>query len=113
MIQAAQLLSLPGAGRLLPGRPHATAVWGMCRRGILGRNGVRVYLSHSRVGRKIYTSEEAIGSFQADLDAADRAYFDQRRQGTPTVRKHERLARPTDRERAIQEAEARLAVAGI
>jgi hypothetical protein len=67
---------LAKASELLPGRPAVNCIWRWCRRGVLGRNGVRVRLQHIRIGGKIFTSCEWIADFTRQLAESDAAYFD-------------------------------------
>lgn len=67
---------LARASELLPGRPSVNCIWRWCRRGLLGRNGVRIRLQHVRVGGKIFTSREWITDFTRQLAESDAAYFD-------------------------------------
>ncbi len=72
------LIPLPDTPPLIPGRPHVSAVWRWCRRGVLARSGERVRLEHVRMGGKLFTSKAWIDTFARTLAAADTAYFDQR-----------------------------------
>ncbi len=69
-------LTLSEAAAYLPGRPSVNCIWRWCRRGVLGRNGVRVRLQHIRIGGKIFTSREWIADFTRQLAESDAAYFD-------------------------------------
>lgn len=78
------LIALPDAPALLPNRPHVSAIWRWCRRGVLSRMGERIRLQHVRLGGKLYTSRAWIDAFAAALADADTAYFDRRDQQSPT-----------------------------
>lgn len=61
-----RMLSLDEAGAFLPGRPSKTSVWRWCRRGL---NGVR--LEYVRIGRRMWTSAEALERFARRLAEID------------------------------------------
>ena len=111
---AESFLTLSEATRLLPNRPHVGAIWRMARRGVVGRNGKRVFLEHSRFGRKLYTTREALERFRVELGAADREHFDQVRNHVAKLT-NVRTRKPsrTKRETEIRNAEKRLLKAGI
>lgn len=69
-------LTLIDAAAHLPGRPSVNCIWRWCRRGVLGRNGVRIRLQHIRIGGKIFTSREWIADFARQLAESDAAHFD-------------------------------------
>ena len=74
------LLGISAAARAFPainGRhPHNAAVWRWCRKGLEARDGSRVKLRHTRLGRQIAIAPSAITEFLDALAAADAAYFD-------------------------------------
>ena len=103
-------LNLSEAARLAPGKPHVSAIWRHCRVGVLAANGERIKLEHTRFGRRVFTSAEAIERFGQRLAAADAEHFDSRngnRNVTPKGRT------PRQRERDIERATERLKAAGI
>lgn len=73
---ALKLLTMAQAARLFEDPPHPTAVWRWCRKGVRGRNGQIVRLEHVRIGRKIFTTAEAITDFGRKLAEADVAAND-------------------------------------
>lgn len=52
------LVTLAEAARSLPGRPSIPTLWRWCTTGVRG-----VRLGHVRLGRRIYTSMEALNDF--------------------------------------------------
>lgn len=54
------LLSLPAAAGIFPGRPHCSTVWRYATRGVHG-----ITLETIRVGGKVFTSHEAVARFVA------------------------------------------------
>lgn len=102
-------LTLSEAAKLAPTRPSSNAVWRWCRRGIKARNGQRVYLGHVRVGGRIYTTEENVQRFFAELAEADREHFAEARKAPAQQKPRTESAR----QKAIARAEAELAKAGI
>ncbi|HPO17369.1 MAG TPA: helix-turn-helix domain-containing protein [Candidatus Hydrogenedentes bacterium] len=94
----------------LPGRPHVSAVWRWCRKGIKSRNGERVRLEHTRIGGKIYVKESDLDTFLQTLTDADLRYFNTpKHQPGPSLR----TRTTAQRQKAIAQANARLAKAGI
>lgn len=71
MLKGEQMLNLKDAADLVPSRPHFSALWRWCRRGVLARNGRRVYLEHRRYGSRLFTTAEALDRFGAELAEAD------------------------------------------
>ena len=53
-----KLVSLPGATRLLPGRPHISTLWRWATRGVRS-----VRLETTLIGGRRYTSHEALERF--------------------------------------------------
>jgi len=54
------LISLEEATKLVPSAPAVVTVWRWCRNGCRG-----LYLEHILLGRRMFTSEEAVGRFLA------------------------------------------------
>ena len=73
MSTTAHLLTLAAAAKLLPHRPHPSALWRWARRGLRARNGSIVRLEHFRIGGRIYTTEAALEAFGRALAQADLA----------------------------------------
>ena len=78
-------ITLGEAAKLAPGQPHASAVWRWCRKGIKAAGGRRIFLEHSRFGRRVFTSREAVARFGRALADADAEHFlrDDNRVPTP------------------------------
>ncbi len=74
---ACELLTLPEAARLLPTRPHASALWRWSRLGLRARDGTRVRLKHLRLGGRIYTTHADLDAFGRALADADSVAFDE------------------------------------
>ena len=108
MIENEQKISLTEAVKHWPGRPHVSAIWRACRRGIRAANGKRVYLDHARWGAKIFTSREAIERFGRQLAEFDAEHF----RTKPSTQKVPRR-RYRNRTKAIAAAKARVARNGI
>ena len=72
------LIPLSEAAKLTPGRPHTATLTRWCRPGIKARTGERVRLQHWRVGRKIYTTAEALDKFFQRTAEADLPHFENR-----------------------------------
>jgi len=102
--------TLSEVAQSLPGRPHTSAIWRWARKGIKARSGERVRLPHTRIGGKIFVKEDDLTAFLQTLTNADLHYFN-----TPPVKPAPSLrARTTaQRQKAIAQANARLAKAGI
>jgi hypothetical protein len=106
--QKEELVTLNSASRLLPRdgnkRIHLSTLWRWCRKGLNGQ-----HLEYIRVGRRIFTSREALGRFTSALAAADNSA------ATPTVSEIRGVAAngPVTRERAIQRALKALKEDGI
>jgi len=83
-----ELLSLPAAAKLLPGRPHAATLYRWTRRGVRG-----VRLETVLIAGRRYTSREALDRFIATTSAAD---------GEPaptrTTRQRDRASRAAERD---------------
>lgn len=69
------VLTFPEATRALPqpgGRAiHTTTLWRWARQGLRGAGGSLVRLEYIRLGRKLFTSKEALARFAERLAAAD------------------------------------------
>jgi hypothetical protein len=76
MTNTASYLSLSEVAAIAPGRPHVSAVWRWCRKGVLARNGERVKLRHIRVGARVFVPDGALEEFAQTLAQADATYFD-------------------------------------
>lgn len=75
MESVSEYISLAEATRLAPGRPHSSAVWRWCRKGIKTRRGDRVHLEHIRAGGRIFTTENWLIEFFKAIAEADVEYF--------------------------------------
>lgn len=64
-------LTLAEAARLTPRRPTAGTLWRWARRGVRARDGRSIRLRHVRVGGRVYTTEQWLHEFFAELAAAD------------------------------------------
>lgn len=75
-LNAEQLIDLTKASKLLPiingKRVSTNAIWRWCRKGIQGTQ-----LEYVRVGRRIFTSAQALNRFTNALAAADRKYAEE------------------------------------
>ena len=72
------LISLSEAAKITPGRPHTATLTRWCRPGIKARTGERVRLKHWRVGRKLFTTAEALQEFFERTADADLPHFEER-----------------------------------
>ena len=68
-------LDLAEAAQLCPGRPHYSALWRWCRKGIKVRGDECVRLRHFRIGGRIYTTQADLSRFFKSLAEADAAHF--------------------------------------
>jgi len=66
-----RLLTLAAAARLVPHRPHPSALWRWGRRGLRARNGTTVRLGLVRYGGRLYTTAEALEAFGRELARND------------------------------------------
>ena len=71
------LIDLKAAAKLVPFKPSPTAVWRWCRKGILARNGKRIYLEHRRYGRRLFTTKAALEAFAKATAEADSEHLAQ------------------------------------
>jgi hypothetical protein len=92
-------ITLNEAARIAPGRPHMATVYRWCFEGCRG-----VRLEYERVGRRIYTSQEALRRFIERMTALD----DERRVEDEPVKPR----KPRQREAAVSRADRDLASAG-
>lgn len=70
-----ETLTLTQAAKKCPGRPHVSTLWRACRKGIRAADGTRVHLEHTRFGKRIFTTREAVARFGARLVQADLRHF--------------------------------------
>lgn len=68
--------TLVEAAALCPHRPHPSALWRWCRRGIKARSGKRIRLNHVRVGGRIFTTQADLARFFAAVAEADAERFE-------------------------------------
>ncbi len=68
-------ITLSEAAKSLPGRPHASALWRWCRKGVRTRGGRRIYLAHIRLGQNIYVKPEELELFGRKVAMADGEHF--------------------------------------
>ena len=96
MLENEQKLTLTEASKKAPGRPHASTMWRLCRKGVKAANGERIYLEHIRFGSKIYTSAPAIERLAARVAQADMEHFgasaDEPTPPVPTTRTDQQCA---------------------
>lgn len=83
-------LDLKAAAKLVPNKPSPTAVWRWCRKGILARNGDRIYLEHCRYGRRLFTTKAALEAFAKATADADSEQFAQASSANPVLIKPRR-----------------------
>ncbi len=102
MVEAAQNRSL--AKRVSP-----TAPWRWARKGILARNGERVFLQHRRSGGVLFTTQTWLDDFLTKLTAADSEHFSCPK---PVVAVSKGRT-PRQRKRAVSKARSALAAAGV
>ena len=70
-----EYLTLAEAAKKTPGRPSARCLWRWCRRGLRTRSGGRCFLKHLRVGARVFTTDDWLQAFFAELDAGDAQHF--------------------------------------
>ena len=114
-ITSREALTLTEAAKLLPTtdgkRVQPSTVWRWCRIGIKGRNGHRIRLEHSRLGRRVVTSRRSLDAFGAAIAQADEEHF----QGA-VCDDTSNLASsrtPAQRQVAMDQAERKLKAAGF
>ena len=106
----ANILTLAEAARLVPGRPHVATIFRWCRYGCRG-----VRLDYSRMGRRMLTTREALERFGNALAALDeqedaaRAANRACQAVAPIVKSRTK----SQRQRAIEKAEAECTAAGL
>ena len=93
-----RLISLSEAAKITPGRPHTATLTRWCRPGIKARTGERVRLRHWRVGRKIFTTAEALEEFFERTAEADLPHFENRDAAKAPAPASD--GKPSDEERA-------------
>lgn len=71
------LLDMKEAARILPSRPSSAVVWRWCRKGVLARDGQRIFLEHRRYGRKLFTTKLALDNFAKAVVEADKNHLAQ------------------------------------
>lgn len=64
-------LELQCAAKYSPCKTSYAALWRQCRKGVLARNGQRIFLEHWRYGRRLYTTLAAIDAFAKAVAKAD------------------------------------------
>lgn len=66
-------LTLAEAAKLTPRQPAVGTLWRWARRGVRARDGRSIHLHHVRVGGRVYTTEQWLHEFFAELATADLA----------------------------------------
>lgn len=87
------MITLTEATKLVPGRPNSSTLWRWCRKGVLARSGRRVFLRHSRLGGRIYVTQDWIDAFGQELAVEDAQHFSQREAEAPGGRQRHITAR--------------------
>ena len=72
---ASEFLTISQAAAACPTRPHVSAIWRWCRKGLLARDGERLYLTHIRLGGRLLIRRRDLEKFAEALAAADVQYF--------------------------------------
>lgn len=108
-----QRITLSQASRHAPGRPNTSTMWRWCRRGVLARDGSRVYLKHQRFGSRVFTTLAWLNEFGEALAAADASYFSQlhHSESTSPLRPPGATARRRNPERTAPSNEQELHIA--
>ena len=70
-----ELIDMKAAAKLVPTKPSPAAVWRWCRKGIVARNGERIYLEHRRYGRRLFTTKAALEAFAKATAEADNEHL--------------------------------------
>lgn len=96
-------IHLKRAAKLTPEPVHPSAPWRWMRRGILARNGERIYLEGVRVGGKLMTSKQAMERFFAAVAEADAEHFQSERYAKPAHSKPSASRRVSEIELAKKE----------
>ncbi len=68
------LITLAQAANTLPNRPHRATVWRWARKGVLARDGERVYLRVRRYGGCVFTTAMWLAEFAEAVTSADERY---------------------------------------
>jgi len=90
--------TLSQVAKLCPGRPHTSAVWRWCRKGLKSRCGETIRLQHIRVGGKIYTTAEWLSDFFTSIAESDAKHFDSQQ----TYSRNRRARKPKNSQRESQ-----------
>jgi len=103
------------AARLCPVKISPEGVWRWMRKGVLARDGTRVFLRHIRIGRRVFTRKEWLDEHWAELAAADQKAAGAASDAGPSSRpKRQRKRRGGDeRADAIVKADQELREAGV
>ena len=104
------LLSLSDAAYRCPGHVSQSAVWRWARKGLKARSGIRLRLRHVRVGGRLYTTQEDLAAFFADLAEEDAKHF--ARPAPAESPSPGRRCSLRQRERDIEAANARIEARG-
>ena len=108
-IQKSQYITLAAVARECPGSPSPNTCWRWCRRGVPGRNGEIIRLGHVRIGGKIFVYRAALNEFFEATADADMEFFSRSDEGSTAAK---RPRKPSERERALANADAQLEAAG-
>jgi Protein of unknown function (DUF1580) len=100
-------ITFQDARKLCPGQPSIVSLWRWSRKGVKG-----VRLEYQRVGRKMFTTAEALARFFAALTALD-VPIEQKPAAPRRPSSSRQVRREGDRKRAVEGARAKLAAAGI
>jgi len=109
-VRTSKYLTLSEAAQVIPGRPHTSSLWRACRKGVLGRNGERIYLGHYRWGRRIFTTREDIEQYVQALQRADAEHFNEPQHSECSKSPHRSNSQ---RQNAIDRAETDLQTGGF
>ena len=105
-----ELLDMKAEAKLVPTQPPPAVIWRWCRKGVLARNGQRVYLEHRRYGRRLYTTRAALDAFAKATAEADKDHLAVPSVPTPTRTRNRDEAR---RRADVDAARARLQEGGL
>ncbi|MBI9017197.1 MAG: hypothetical protein JEZ07_08055 [Phycisphaerae bacterium] len=100
-------MSITEATNCCPNKPHSSAVWRWCRKGIKSRSGQRVFLEHVRCGGKIFITEDALEQFFENLAQEDSLYFQNSNIETNHIKSYPESIRQARIEQAEKELKAR------
>ncbi|MCP4261787.1 MAG: DUF1580 domain-containing protein [Planctomycetes bacterium] len=111
-MQKKSYISLSQATKLSPGRPHTSAIWRWCRKGLQSRSGEVIRLKHIRAGGRIYTTPNWLSQF---FDAVTESDITQFKNITPIkyTRTKRKQQNRNKRQQEIYRAKAELEKAGI